>query len=322
MSLNPEPADPQERQEHHLPPKSFADAVEEAPPLTNGNGHSQRNVPIRNGAPYFPNDDDSVNEDLIKETPPRSSHNRKGSEPRPLAEVLEEPSSRPSTPVRSRKPVEARPEADKSYADAASEGTNGNYKIEPIHTDAASEFVGQGMDESPRTPIVRKTHRRAGSRSSQGGKKRDSSSDEGPPKMVYEEFANKDGEHLTSVKPHAAFEQSNRTDEKVSDEKEKAKHARSSSRDELVSGRRAGAGWEKSAYEDMHPLQLPSNIDKFILQHTLGSSERPGSAPTPNLHGPRPHTLHRLVPRPFLPPLHNPSALAPTPALPHIRPLQ
>lgn len=33
--LNPEPADPQERKENHLPPKSYADAVEESPG-TNG----------------------------------------------------------------------------------------------------------------------------------------------------------------------------------------------------------------------------------------------------------------------------------------------
>jgi 2-acylglycerol O-acyltransferase 2 len=30
--LNPEPADPKERSEHHLPPKSFADAVQQPPP--------------------------------------------------------------------------------------------------------------------------------------------------------------------------------------------------------------------------------------------------------------------------------------------------
>jgi hypothetical protein len=34
--LNPEPADPQERKENHLPPKSYVDAAVEEKPSTNG----------------------------------------------------------------------------------------------------------------------------------------------------------------------------------------------------------------------------------------------------------------------------------------------
>jgi 2-acylglycerol O-acyltransferase 2 len=86
MSLNAEPADPQERQEHHLPPKSFADAAHEA---IDHNGH------------------DSINEDSIKETPPTRKLSRKGSiEPRPLQEMLDEEEkqpSLPSTPVQPRR---------------------------------------------------------------------------------------------------------------------------------------------------------------------------------------------------------------------------
>lgn len=39
MSLNPEPSAPEERAEHHLPPKSYADAAEEAlEPQSHANG--------------------------------------------------------------------------------------------------------------------------------------------------------------------------------------------------------------------------------------------------------------------------------------------
>lgn len=43
--LNPEPADPKERKEHHLPPKSFADAVQKTPA-----GDSQPQSPIKSYA--------------------------------------------------------------------------------------------------------------------------------------------------------------------------------------------------------------------------------------------------------------------------------
>jgi 2-acylglycerol O-acyltransferase 2 len=36
--LNAEPAKPEERETQHLPPKSYADAVEEAPPVNGANG--------------------------------------------------------------------------------------------------------------------------------------------------------------------------------------------------------------------------------------------------------------------------------------------
>ena len=69
----------------------------------------------------------------------------------------------------------------------------------------------------------------------------DGHSDDGSHKPVYEKFANKDGEHLTSVKPRGSFEHAPAVDEKPTHQS----HQPHSS--ELVSGRRAGAGWEKSA---------------------------------------------------------------------------
>lgn len=50
--LNPEPADPQERAEHDLPPKSYADAAQEAvepSPIENGHDHENSNGVKKNG---------------------------------------------------------------------------------------------------------------------------------------------------------------------------------------------------------------------------------------------------------------------------------
>lgn len=70
MSLSFEPADPQERASHDLPPKSYADAAEDG---------------LENAG------DGPVDEDAIKESPPRAKrHSRQTSEPRPLGEVMDE----------------------------------------------------------------------------------------------------------------------------------------------------------------------------------------------------------------------------------------
>jgi len=42
-TLNAEPAAPEEREKHHLPPKSYADAVEEEPPVNGANGTNGMN---------------------------------------------------------------------------------------------------------------------------------------------------------------------------------------------------------------------------------------------------------------------------------------
>lgn len=269
MSLNPEPADPQERQEQHLPPKAYADAVLQDPfePEPHNNGHR-----FGDGhAETTPIHDADIDEDSIKESPPRL-HPRTGSEPRALDEVLDEP----TTPVRSRGNGVAdssdsiggnlAPDPDKSYAAAAAENINGTYLQYDVVTNSAAaaaaattdEYSGQGMDESPRVPIVRKTHKRTPSRPTSSSSssnlsqsqtyshsttKKTPVQDDGPPKMVYEKFQNKDGEHLTSIKPHDAYEQSLPPAEQDMPNGDQDK----SSREALVSGRRAGAGWEKSA---------------------------------------------------------------------------
>ncbi|GAB7349543.1 hypothetical protein MBLNU459_g0244t1 [Dothideomycetes sp. NU459] len=249
MSLNPEPADPGERQDHHLPPKSYADAVEQEIPPT----------PVSFG--------NFIDEDSIKESPPRL-HTRQGSEPRPLGEMLDESESQshqngdhmslPSTPVRiGRKPVPG-----KSFADAAAEGTNGTHPKFDMHDDA-EQYTGAGMDESPRSPI-RKPHKRTPSRSTPNGQKKDDS-DGSQRKLVYEEVSSKDGEQLTSVKPQDNFDTEPPVEEKSPQEQKPL------TKEELVSGRRAGAGWERSAIH-WAPLNVPlqRRLQTFmVLAHTL-----------------------------------------------------
>jgi len=277
-ALNPEPADPSDRKAHHLPPKSYADAAEEA----------LHDNSSQNGT--------YIDEDSIKETPPNHRQDRPErrslSEPRAFGEVLDEQENNghlePATPTRMpRKPVPG-----KSYADAAHE-----HLVEDSHPKfnvegETQELSGEGIDASPRSPI-RRIHKRAPSRSLNGdvkdfleqnqtaertdpheqgqpkenevshkqtqpqerkqqdqnregnemSEKNQSNKDQmvnenGQSKVVYERFGNGDGETLTSVKPSDDFEEALRQD----------KLEESSSRkEEFASGKQAGSGWSTSA---------------------------------------------------------------------------
>lgn len=71
-------------------------------------------------------------------------------------------------------------------------------------------------------------------------------------KVVYEKYVNDGGDHLTSVKPNAGYEKSLEHDRETAPrEKEKAKTTqiakKNGEKSHLASGRRAGAGWERSA---------------------------------------------------------------------------
>jgi len=226
--LNPEPADPSERQAHHLPPKSYAEAAEEG----------------------FPNDERYIDEDAIKETPPRNER-RSLSEPRAYGEFLDDQQSQdqlPSTPTR----VQRKPVPDRSYADAAAEHLtkpharfNLDGKVDQEPESEPQELTGQGSAESPRSP--RRVHKRHSSKAMNGERKDDKdekeqgakSVDEGTQnKLVYEKFGNGDGESLTSVKPADGYEEGLRQD-KVEDSRRR--------KTELASGRTAGSGWDRSA---------------------------------------------------------------------------
>lgn len=245
MSLNPEPADPQERQEHRLPPKSYADAAEEALE-TNGQ------------------DGDSFNEDSIKESPPMRRLVRKGSiEPRPLGEMLDEEEAQPSLPSTPVQPRRSRSKKEgKSYADAAEEGVNtdahpiidlhegdGEGNNEKGNGNNGGEFTGEGQDASPKSPAkIGRPHKRTSSRPTNQKKAVAEGLGGLQQKLVYERFESPDGKQLTSVKPDDSYENALRIDEKEMPQKEQQQNDDKPSRDELVSGRRAGASWERSAY--------------------------------------------------------------------------
>ena len=251
MSLNAEPADPQQRQEHHLPPKSFADAAHEAID--------------QNGA-------DSINEESIKETPPTRKLSRKGSiEPRPLQEMLDEEEkqpSLPSTPIQPRR-TRSTKQQEKSWADMAEEGVNtAKHPVIDLHAgegheahENGEEFTGQGRNESPKSPAqMQRPHKRTSSLRSNKSTSPMMTVSEGSngqqQKLVYEKFESPDGKQLTSVKPDDSYEEALRTDEKEAPKKQEQPK---NSKDELVSGRRAGAGWESSAYVTSSSIvHLPS----------------------------------------------------------------
>jgi 2-acylglycerol O-acyltransferase 2 len=241
MSPNAEPADPQERQENHLPPKSFADAAHEA---------------------LDQNGQDLINEESIKETPPTRKLSRKGSiEPRPLQEMLDEEEkqpSLPSTPVQPRR-TRSTKQQEKSWADMAEEGVNtAAHPVIDLHPgegheahENGEEFTGQGRNESPKSPAqLNRPHKRTSSIRSAKSTSPMMTVSEGTDghqkKLVYEKFESPDGKQLTSVKPDDSYEEALRVDEKEAPQKKEQQPK--ASKDELVSGRRAGAGWESSAY--------------------------------------------------------------------------
>ncbi|KAK4540274.1 hypothetical protein LTR36_009586 [Oleoguttula mirabilis] len=235
MSLNFEPADPSERNENGLAPKSYADAAEEA--LGRNGGVSQ------------------IDEDAIKESPPRPNHQRNSSEPRPYGEMLDEEEARSSPGSPSLRHPRGRLEnkaSRESYAgvvkdnEPAAENSviygngvplaalnttaNGNGVKHSNGDKTPDTLEGRGEDESPRSPI-RKAHKRISSRSLNGTATRqahaqlqqrsehdaspkqppapineqtDRPADERtakPGQLVYENLRNKSGENLASIKP-------------------------------------------------------------------------------------------------------------------------
>ena len=170
--LNPEPADPQERDEHHLEPKSYADAVQEA-----AIGTSELSL------------DESYDGINFKHTNGIASHDNNGAR---------ESSTR----------LDTKPEDKPSKL---SHTTN----------------TGNKLTED---------------------------------KIVYEKFSNGDGTYLTSVRPDESYEESLKHNKEAAPKSREPSSSSSSSRQkgdkklqdtprpQLQSGRRAGAGWEQSAY--------------------------------------------------------------------------
>ena len=303
MALNAEPADPLERKEHHLAPKSYADAAEEALEH-NGNGF--------------------INEDAIKETPPRTGHQRVPSTPRPLGEVIDENEKAlpPGSPTLRHKTARIEKEAHKeTFADAVKDYDAVGVQTPPSAMQAngignaiqklpdangpngaPTSYSGVGIDETPRSPI-RKAHKRVSSRSLNGIAQKQAQSEKshlngvsgqtksevngnsaieetsvddettiGEGTIVQEKFRSKSGHALASIEVGEEFTASlkqRENKEYTSEPSARAKRERKDS--ELVSGRRAGAGWSQSAIR-WAPMNVPLQRrlqTLMVLIHTL-----------------------------------------------------
>lgn len=303
-TIQADPADPDLREKLGLEAKSYAEAAEEA--LTR--------------------EDEEVDEDLIKESPPRPGpiHLRNASEPRPLGEIMDEieRSPPPGSPLlrHPRGRLENK-DSRESYADIAKQSpspanskTNGsaNGSHSPAPADDATDakingngaahvngngvargvvdsptlgtetFDGVGEDQEPRTP-TRKGHRRLSSRSSHGGNNKrlrpesaaDGSREGDAPTggLVYENLRNKSGENLASIKPPTAAYQMSlaQREDKLDSKHDNHEDANVGPIQALVSGRRAGAGWSRSAIR-WAPLNVPLQRrlqTLVVLMHTV-----------------------------------------------------
>lgn len=167
--LNPEPADPQERAEHNLPPKSYADSVSQSTQ--------------QNGAVDDP-----------------GALNAEPADPQERAEHNLPPKSYADSVVRS-------PSAQNGDVSGKANGT--------IHNKTVNGGPKELEDD----------------------------------KLVYEKYTSRGGEtSLTSIKVDEEHHQSLKHSEKTAPWDNK-KVKKQDTPKELASGRKAGAGWEKSAYE-------------------------------------------------------------------------
>ena len=264
MSLNAEPADPEERAEHDLPPKSYAEAAEEA--LTQ--------------------EDEPIDEDAIKEPTPKTNRTRGTSSPRPLGEVMDEAENSPplgSPQLRHPRGRLENKDNEESYADVVKHppGTNGMINgngTNHVKRDRTPDtFQGVGSDDGPRSPVRKVAPKRASSRSlninstpHQNGLSLDEKNAK-PGALVYENLINKSGENLASIKPDQDFHVSFQQREDKMPLSERALEVKSRQAGELVSGRRAGAGWSRSAIR-WAPLNVPLQRrlqTLLVLLHTL-----------------------------------------------------
>jgi 2-acylglycerol O-acyltransferase 2 len=151
----------------------------------------------------------------------------------------------------------------KSYSDAAVESPEQQEKENEqlSHAAATLELSGQGMDETPRSPM-KKGHKRGPSLKANGVKKH--TTEVNPNTVEYEKHQGTNGTMLVSTKPDDNYETALRQDEIE-------KPRRKVGKTELKTGRRAGAGWERSSIR-WAPFNVPLQRrlqTLMVLLHTL-----------------------------------------------------
>jgi len=241
--LNAEPANPEERKDNNLPPKSYADAVEEEGPAAGTNGSNIANeVNGSNGS---------------------NGGNGTGKE-KHTASVLR---------------IVDTGAPDAKEKEEAREKDGERPRIE--RQQSKQEYTATGLDDTPRTP-PRNKHRKAGSKSSNSSLDKGSSNekyisngddkphrdskvkDDNDNTIVFEKLKEKkNGTKLVSIKPDASFE-------KHAEESHKDALSRRKE-DGLASGRKAGQRWERSAIR-WAPMNVPLQRrlqTMVVLWHTL-----------------------------------------------------
>ncbi|KAJ4312211.1 diacylglycerol O-acyltransferase 1 [Neodidymelliopsis sp. IMI 364377] len=249
MSLNAEPAAPEEREAQHLPLKSYAAAAEEAlEPQSHVNGTdgaAESNARPNNGETNAPKTN-GVGILRIVDTD------------------------------------EGKGEDRQSVAESTKDSSKGSSK--ESSTKDQESYEGTGIDETPKSPKA-KSHRRKGSRSSLGSvgrtygvsikndlknavdgnneqhekHEKHEKQEEQTDNLLHEKPRLSNGDALTTVKPPMELEKTNRTD--------KLKRRNS----ELKAGRQAGAGWATSKIR-FAPMNVPLQRRLqtcAVLMHTL-----------------------------------------------------
>jgi 2-acylglycerol O-acyltransferase 2 len=220
MSLNPEPSQPEERAEHDLAPKSYAEAAEEA--LDQPSPAHEDESESRLGPAFEPLEPSKPNERAAHHLPPKSyaaaaeealeheSHDR-------LTDGAHEPIPKPDTLI---------------------SNTKGNGHVHTRTAEEVEQYEGAGTDDTPKSPP--RGHRRKTSLKSNGsiGRKHGEvfNHNNRNDYDLYESYEESNGNALMSVKPQP------------DDEKERSNKPKTRRNSELKSGRQAGEGWHKSKY--------------------------------------------------------------------------
>jgi 2-acylglycerol O-acyltransferase 2 len=288
MALNPEPAHPDEREAHDLPPKSYAEAAEEGLQKVNGVDGTKEQDEQKSTTTGPLNPEPALPEEREAQNLPPKSYADAVEEDSPKVNGVDgtndgnEKNSLPATPLDSEPALPEEREAQnlppKSYAEAADPTVNGvdnaktrvaqnvtniqtNGKITIPSRESPEQYEGEGQDGSPRTPVKHSYgpgHRRRSSQQSTGSPKRRTSHSID---HIYEKHVDEKGRSLTTVKPGKDLQKDHRIDKKPIKQQKEA----------LVAGRQAGAGWEKSRIR-FAPLNVPLRRrlqTLAVLMHTL-----------------------------------------------------
>jgi len=220
--LNPEPSVPEEREALDLPPKSYADAAEEA--LGDGvpNGYHEQFVNPQQAKKTQMN---GVNGDG-RTTPGEYSGSG----------ILE---GSPS-PARGHKRI-------------GSKSSRQNLKINGVKKEEhgkSDDAVEEEEQEKPGEVVKEEEQDKAKDKKDEAEKAEEAKPENGAKEseqrqpedgLIVEKYRDAEGDRLTSIKPDEDVQESPRTDETM-----RRRRAQQDRQKDLVSGRQAGAGWDRS----------------------------------------------------------------------------